>query len=40
MGQTWGSGGLRWGDRMSIGLTIVALLPEDVSASCAEALSH
>lgn len=40
MGMTWGSGGLGWGDKTYISLRIVALLPEDVTASCADALAY
>ena len=39
-GDTWGSGGLRWGDDVDFGMRAVALLPEDVAGSCADAFSY
>ena len=40
MGRTWGSGSLEWDDTTAISLRIVALLPEDVSATCADVMAY
>lgn len=40
MGRSWGSGGLGWEGKMYVQLRIVALLPEDISASCADAMAY
>jgi hypothetical protein len=40
MGRMWGTGGLGWDEKTGFSLRVVALLPEDVSASCADAYSY
>ena len=39
-GSSWGSSSLAWDDRTSFNMRIVALLPGDLSASCADAYSY
>ena len=39
-GMTWGSGGMRWGDDLDVGMRAVTLLPEDVAGSCADAFAY
>jgi hypothetical protein len=39
-GGSWGSGSVAWDDKTSFSLWVVALLPEDLSASCADAYTY